>query len=118
MGIQTVASQHKNLTTKCTKKEQGRSGRLFFPFVLFVPFVVKIPFFFLEGSEMKVLKTWLLALVLVCGVGGAASAAVPNLINYQGRLTDHAGNPVNGTVQIQFAIYGVATGGTALWSEA
>ena len=53
---------------------------------------------------MKLLKMSLAVLVLACGVYGMSSGAVPNLINYQGRLTDHAGNPVNGTpVQIQFS---------------
>jgi len=42
---------------------------------------------------------------------------VPNLIDFQGRLTDDNGNAVNGTVNITFSIYDVDTGGTALWSE-
>jgi hypothetical protein len=44
-------------------------------------------------------------------------AAVPQRINYQGYLTDSAGNPVNGSVSVVFSIYGAATGGTAIWTE-
>jgi hypothetical protein len=47
----------------------------------------------------------------------AASADVPNTINYQGFLTDPAGNPLNSAVNLLFKIYGAAEGGTALWQE-
>jgi YVTN family beta-propeller protein len=44
--------------------------------------------------------------------------SVPQQISYQGRLTDDAGNPVDGdTVDMSFAIFGASSGGTALWSE-
>jgi hypothetical protein len=51
-----------------------------------------------------------------------ALADVPNLLNYQGRLTDPSGNPKNGTFTMQFALYDAATGGNQLpsgspWSE-
>ncbi len=45
------------------------------------------------------------------------SANVPNLIDYQGRLTDASENPLDGSYSIVFSIYDVDTGGTALWSE-
>lgn len=46
-----------------------------------------------------------------------ALAAIPPTLNYQGHLTDSSGVPVDGPVDMQFAIYDVATGGTApLWS--
>ena len=44
-------------------------------------------------------------------------AAVPQTVNYQGYLTDSGGTPVDGTVQMTFKIYNVATGGIALWTE-
>lgn len=48
----------------------------------------------------------------------AARAAVPQIINYQGTLTDKGGTPVpNGNYSIEFRIYDVASGGTVLWSE-
>jgi len=43
---------------------------------------------------------------------------VPRVINYQGRLKDSGGSPVNGTVDMTFGLYGTPTGGTALWTEA
>ena len=46
-----------------------------------------------------------------------ALAAIPPTLNYQGHLTDSSGVPIDGAVDMQFAIYDVATGGTApLWS--
>ena len=45
-------------------------------------------------------------------------AQIPPKINHQGYLTSAAGVPVNGTVQMVFAIYDVPTGGSALWTEA
>ena len=45
------------------------------------------------------------------------SQDIPQLINYQGELTDAAGNVVNGNFTIQFKIYNSSSGGTALWTE-
>ena len=47
----------------------------------------------------------------------SSPASVPEMINYQGVLTDGEGNPLNTTVEMTFAIYDAASGGTALWSE-
>ncbi len=44
-------------------------------------------------------------------------AAVPHLINYQGRLTDTAGIPLNGSYAITFRIFNAETAGTMLWEE-
>ena len=49
-----------------------------------------------------------------------AIAQVPPLINYQGRLTDAGGNPVNATLSIQFQIYEnavISIGEVPLWNE-
>ena len=46
-----------------------------------------------------------------------ALAAIPPTLNYQGHLTDSSGAPVDGPVNMVFAIYDVETGGTALWSD-
>ncbi len=43
--------------------------------------------------------------------------STPQLINYQGKLTDSDGDPLTGTYDMAFAIYNVASGGSALWSE-
>lgn len=48
----------------------------------------------------------------------AGAAAAPQIILYQGRLTDTSGAPRTGTASLVFALYGDATGGAALWNEA
>ncbi len=54
-------------------------------------------------------------MVLLCG---QLLAAVPTMINYQGRLTDAGGNPVaDGNYSIVFRIYDAASGGTSKWTE-
>lgn len=58
------------------------------------------------------------AVMLIVTISAATFlfAQAPNLLNYQGKLTE-GGNPVNGTRDITFAIYPTQTGGTALWTE-
>ncbi len=46
-----------------------------------------------------------------------SNAVVPQLINYQGWLTNKDGEPLNATVSVQFRIYDQETGGNELWSE-
>ncbi len=49
---------------------------------------------------------------------GAFAGSIPQLINYQGTLTNTSGTPVaNGQYAVVFNIYDVPTGGTALWTE-
>lgn len=54
-------------------------------------------------------------LVMAVVVGIAWPQSIPQLINYQGRLTNAAGQPLadGTTVDLTFAFYGVETGGTA-----
>ena len=69
-------------------------------------------------SNKKIRMIWLEICVLVLLVMLPVSAsAVPELINYQGYLTDAGGNPVNGDVAITFRIWDAEVGGTELWSE-
>ena len=44
-------------------------------------------------------------------------AAIPHLINYQGRLTDSQGAPITGTKKVTFKIYAQEAAGSPLWSE-
>jgi len=44
-------------------------------------------------------------------------AEVPHLLNYQGRLTDSEGTPLNGTYELTFRIYDAETAGSFLWEE-
>lgn len=47
----------------------------------------------------------------------AAGAGVPQMINYQGRLTSSAGAPITATLSITFTIYDDTTGGDVKWTE-
>ena len=52
------------------------------------------------------------------GSGDAyAASSVSSSINYQGRLTDSAGNPLDDTYTMTFKLYENATGGTALATD-
>ncbi len=44
-------------------------------------------------------------------------AAVPHLINYQGKLTDSGGAPLNGSYNLTFRLYDAETAGNLLWEE-
>jgi hypothetical protein len=44
-------------------------------------------------------------------------AEIPNMINYQGYLTDSDGSPIDGTVNLTFSLYGTDSGGSPLWSD-
>lgn len=44
-------------------------------------------------------------------------AAMPPSINYQGRLTDTLGSPLNGTVQVEVRLYDAASDGNLLYEE-
>jgi hypothetical protein len=60
-----------------------------------------------------------LALLLLLGSTLSASATWPNLVNYQGQLTDSSGNAVSdGSYGVTFRIYTVSTAGSAIWTEA
>ena len=59
-------------------------------------------------------STLLVLLFLISGGFGQ----VPQVMNYQGYLTDAAGVAVsNGNYQLSFTIYDAESGGTALWTE-
>lgn len=47
----------------------------------------------------------------------AAYSAIPQKINFQGRLTDASGNPLTGSYPILFSIWDAGTAGAQLWSE-
>lgn len=58
-----------------------------------------------------------LLLSVLCHPLNVSYAAIPHLINYQGRLTDAGGSPLNGAYQITFWIYDAESGGNLLWEE-
>lgn len=67
---------------------------------------------------MKTLTAIACITMLVLAAGNlVASDIAPKLVNYQGRLTDELGHPVDGTVTMVFTIYGSDTGSDLLWQE-
>lgn len=44
-------------------------------------------------------------------------AAVPDIMNFQGKLTDSGGTAVTSTVPMTFKLYTFASGGAAVWTE-
>ncbi|MCP4566449.1 MAG: hypothetical protein GY841_02580 [FCB group bacterium] len=65
---------------------------------------------------LKKHRILLMAISLII-LTGSINAEVPQLINYQGRLTNPEGEPLDTTVSITFTIYDDSTGGVAKWSE-
>ncbi len=62
---------------------------------------------------------WLLFGVILASCGLANAQDVPQLINYQGRLIDHSGAPVDGsTLEVRFELVdGDTPGSSLLWGE-
>ncbi len=50
-------------------------------------------------------------------VVSAAQTPVPQLIKFSGTLTDLAGKPISGPVDVTFSLYSEESGGTPLWYE-
>jgi len=63
------------------------------------------------------LKVFLSGVILLLLLHFTLSAQVPQLINYQGKLSDKSENPITGSRAITFRIYNSITGGSAIWSE-
>jgi len=59
------------------------------------------------------------AVLVACHLSLVAvlQAAVPWVLNYQGRLTDSGGKAVTGTYTMKFRLYDASTSGTKLWEE-
>lgn len=58
----------------------------------------------------------IIAIILALSKGFAQAQSVPQLINYQGKLTDGAGKPLpEPEYELKFSIYDAPTGGTLLW---
>ncbi|MBN1163063.1 MAG: hypothetical protein JXB45_00655 [Candidatus Krumholzibacteriota bacterium] len=63
-------------------------------------------------------RSILIMTIILTVLAMAAQGDIPRLINYQGVLTDPAGEAVpNGEYQITFRLYQAVTGGSPLWSE-
>ena len=58
------------------------------------------------------------AVVLLVGLAGMrAQAAIPEVISFQGKLADAAGDPVTVATDVEFNLYAADTGGPSLWTE-
>lgn len=56
--------------------------------------------------------------ILITALNITVFAAVPHLLNYQGRLTDKDGKPVaDGTYSVTFRLWDAETAGNMLWEE-
>ena len=85
----------------------------------------------MKQRDLFVISGVLIFLLLVVGLAGAlvqvpgaqsalsasAADAVSAGINYQGRLTDPGGAPLDGTYQMRFIVYDAKQGGTAVWNS-
>lgn len=66
---------------------------------------------FLKGAATLLAVLLLTSLVL-------GQVSVPNLINFQGRLTDASGNPVaDGSHTVNFTLWTLPSGGSNVWTE-
>jgi len=63
------------------------------------------------------MKTRIILCVVLLVFALSLLAEVPQLINYQGKILDDNGLPVNGVLNITFKIYDTETNGTVLWYE-
>jgi hypothetical protein len=64
---------------------------------------------------MKKIMIFIFGILLICSV--VTQAQIPQLINFQGRITDKIGKPLTGTYSIRFSLWDSATGGNELWNE-
>ncbi len=62
-------------------------------------------------------KSFFVAMGLVLVLISYSSAQVPQLINYQGKLTKATGAPLDTTIQMVFTIYADSNGTTSKWVE-
>jgi hypothetical protein len=65
----------------------------------------------------RMVKGFLLGVILSWLMLPWAGYTVPTTINYQGYLTDAGGTPINTTVQITFSLYTTPSGVSTIWSE-
>ncbi len=63
----------------------------------------------------RTIQPAILTLLFLLFSAAVSFADVPLKINYQGRLTETDGTPVDGLIQINFKLYGSETGDDSLW---
>jgi hypothetical protein len=65
----------------------------------------------------RMVQITLTLIIAVLALAPLATADVPPMINYQGRLTDASGVPLDDTVTLTFTIYDSPTDGVGKWTE-
>ena len=65
-------------------------------------------------AKRSLLSMGVVFLLIVMSV---SAWAVPTSMNYQGKLTDKDGKPLNGTYNMTFYLFTALSGGSAIWSE-
>jgi hypothetical protein len=65
----------------------------------------------------RVVNTVVLTVMALAALASLATADVPQMLNYQGKLTDSLGEPLDTTVSITFTIYDDSSGETSKWTE-
>jgi hypothetical protein len=64
------------------------------------------------------MRAWAFVLVVTILAFTVANAEIPQIVGYQGRVTDNAGNPVaDGNYTMRFRIYDDPVAGTPLWDS-
>src|SRR4030065_28593 len=74
----------------------------------------------MEGGKMKRSTSVVLVIMAVAFLSSVAlsQVSVPNLVNFQGRLTDTSGVPVaDGAYGVTFRLYTAPAGGSLAWAE-
>lgn len=66
---------------------------------------------------MKKIALQTMGVIFAMMISGAVSATVQDVVPIEGMLADANGDPIDGLVDITFALYGAETGGTPLWSD-
>ncbi|MFA4991283.1 MAG: hypothetical protein WC569_01705 [Candidatus Omnitrophota bacterium] len=66
---------------------------------------------------MRIFRAGLCVIIGILCLTVLCHAAVPRVINYQGKLTDKEDNPLSGNLLVTFRFYDVESGGTASWEE-
>jgi hypothetical protein len=66
---------------------------------------------------MKQRIAWILSWIAFSCLSTSAFAMTPSAINYQGRLLDGGGQPVNGAVDVRIDIYAAQSGGSPSYTE-
>ena len=66
----------------------------------------------LNKLRLTVIFAFVLSLLLT-----SLAFAVPSEMNYQGKVTDAVGDPLDGTYDMRFRLYNALTGGIQLWNS-